>query len=100
MGNVISGTIDGSSIDTSVVADTDFGVELGTSNVPANPVSYTHLDVYKRQVRHSDCDRDRKRKLCGKRNGTVYHRKPRYCGGGCDGGSDSESGIHLSLIHI
>ena len=36
MGNGISWTIDGSSIDTSVVADTDFGVELGTSNVPAN----------------------------------------------------------------
>ena len=58
MGNGISWTIDGSSIDTSVVADTDFGVELGTSNVPANlqstvtgsgSVSYTHLDVYKRQ---------------------------------------------------
>ena len=36
MGNGISWTIDGSSIDTSVVADTEFGVELGTSNVPAN----------------------------------------------------------------
>lgn len=36
MGNGISWTIDGSSIDTSVVSDTDFGVELGTSNVPAN----------------------------------------------------------------
>ena len=36
MGNGISWTIDGSSIDTGVVADTDFGVELGTSNVPAN----------------------------------------------------------------
>ena len=36
MGNGISWMIDGSSIDTSVVADTDFGVELGTSNVPAN----------------------------------------------------------------
>ena len=31
MGNGISWTIDGSSIDTSVVADTDFGVELGLS---------------------------------------------------------------------
>lgn len=36
MGNGISWMIDGSSIDTSVVSDTDFGVELGTSNVPAN----------------------------------------------------------------
>ena len=36
MGNGISWTIDGSSIDTSAVSDTDFGVELGTNNVPEN----------------------------------------------------------------
>ena len=74
MGNGISWTIDGSSIDTSVVADTDFGVELGTSNVPANLQSTVNSEamvnarcIWRTTTCLSDGAADRKCRRCGER---------------------------------